>query len=263
MNILQTQVALRDRPLVDVLDLSVRFLATHVAVYARLSLMVLLPAFGLSWAIGSMFGWWWGWTATLTLSLFAQAPFTALASKLMFDENVRALDAFTESSNALPRLIFARLLQTIVVVSGFLFLILPAAWMGAGLLFVPEVVVLEKGSGIPALLRAQRVLSGQFGDAMLGFLLLLMLFVAAPFLGDAVGHAILEDILEIQAPDAFTVTGGGALPLLGFWLFVPFLATARFLIYINLRTRVEGWDIQTRFAAIVAHASDDESEVRT
>lgn len=258
MNILQTQVALRDRPVVDVLDLSVRFLASHVGVYARLSAMVLVPAFGLSWAVGSTFGWWWGWTATITLSLFAQAPFTALASKLMFDENVRALDAFTESANALPRLFFARLLQAIVVVSGFLFLIFPSAWMAAGLFFVPEVVVLEKGSGISALLRAQRVLSGQFGDAMVGFLLLLVLFVSAPFLGDAVGHAILEDLLEIQAPDGFTVTGGGALPLLGFWLFVPFLATARFLIYINLRTRVEGWDIQTRFAAIVAQASENE-----
>lgn len=258
MNVLHTQVALRDRPLVDVLDLSVRFLATHVAVYGRLSLMVLLPSFGVSWAIGSTFGWWWGWASALGLSLFAQAPFTALASKLMFDVNVRALDAFTAASNTLPRLFLARILQAVVVAGGFVFLIFPSAWMAAGLFFVPEVVVLERAGGVSALVRAQRILSGQFGDAMVGFLLLLCLFVASPFLGDAVGRAILEDLLEIQAPDGVTVTGGGALSLMGFWLFVPYLATARFLIYINLRTRTEGWDIQTRFAAIVAHASEGE-----
>ena len=259
MNVLHSQVALRDRPLVDVLDLSVRFLATNLAVYGRLSLMVLLPSFGVSWAIGSTFGWWWGWAATFGLSLFAQAPFTALASKLMFDEDVRALDAFTAASNALPRLFLARIFQAIVVGGGFLFFVFPSAWMAAGLFFVPEVVVLERGGGVGALVRAQRILSGQFGDAMVGFLLLLCLFVAAPFLGDGVGRAILENLLEIQAPDGFTVTGGGALPLVGFWLFVPYLATARFLIYINLRTRTEGWDIQTRFAAIVAHAIEGEA----
>lgn len=51
------------------------------------------------------------------------------------------------------------------------------------------------------------------------------------------------------------VDGGSALALLGWWLSVPFVATARFFVYLDIRTRSEGWDIQTRFAGIAARAA--------
>jgi hypothetical protein len=41
-------------------------------------------------------------------------------------------------------------------------------------------------------------------------------------------------------------------------LFIPYVATARFLAYLDLRTRSEGWDIQTRFAAIALRAAEVE-----
>jgi hypothetical protein len=68
---------------------------------------------------------------------------------------------------------------------------------------------------------------------------------------------VLEDLLEIKAPASLFVAGGSALGLLSFWAFVPFGATCRFLLYINVRTRTEGWDVQTRFAAIAAQAASD------
>ena len=37
-------------------------------------------------------------------------------------------------------------------------------------------------------------------------------------------------------------------------------ATARFFLYLNVRTRAEGWDIQTRFAALAARAGDEKKE---
>jgi hypothetical protein len=46
--------------------------------------------------------------------------------------------------------------------------------------------------------------------------------------------------------------------MLGLFAQVPYLATARFFLYLNVRTRAEGWDIQTRFAAIAARAAADE-----
>ena len=51
--------------------------------------------------------------------------------------------------------------------------------------------------------------------------------------------------------------GGGVLATLGLFAAVPYLATARFFLYLNVRTRAEGWDIQTRFAAIAARADED------
>jgi hypothetical protein len=39
------------------------------------------------------------------------------------------------------------------------------------------------------------------------------------------------------------------LALLGLFWVVPYLATAKFLLYIDLRTRKEGWDLQLKLAA--------------
>ena len=50
------------------------------------------------------------------------------------------------------------------------------------------------------------------------------------------------------------VEGGSAYALLGFFLSVPVVSAARFLQYIDVRTRKEGWDIQLRFTAIAAEA---------
>ena len=40
--------------------------------------------------------------------------------------------------------------------------------------------------------------------------------------------------------------------LAGLFLAAPFTATARFLHYIDTRTRADGWDIQVKFMALVA-----------
>jgi hypothetical protein len=254
LDVMSARVTLRDRPLLDTLDLSVRFISSHARPYAWLALAVLLPAFLLTWAIGETFAWGWSWLCALAIAMLAEAPFTALASRLVFEEHVRARDALKDAISAVPRLIGASLIQLVAIGAGLLFLLLPAVWVAATLLFLPEVVVLERGSVGGSLGRAHRIVAGQAGDAMMTLLLLLALRIAMPFLADLAGRSILEDLLEIKAPEALTSSGGGPLALIGFWLFVPIAATARFLVYINLRTRVEGWDIQTRFAAIVRRA---------
>ena len=51
--------------------------------------------------------------------------------------------------------------------------------------------------------------------------------------------------------------GGSWLALAGWWSALPLLATARFFVYLDIRTRSEGWDIQTRFAAIAARVAEE------
>ena len=43
--------------------------------------------------------------------------------------------------------------------------------------------------------------------------------------------------------------------MLGALLCIPVAAAMRFLYYIDLRTRKEGWDIQLRFVALAEQAS--------
>jgi hypothetical protein len=129
-------------------------------------------------------------------------------------------------------------------------------------LVLPEVIVLERTPVFTSLGRAQRITSGQLGDAFLTILMLVLLLAAGPILGDVAGRSILDDIFEVRPPEPLFTSGGGPLALAGFWVFVPTWATFRFFVYINLRTRIEGWDVQTRFAAIATRAEAEQDGVR-
>jgi hypothetical protein len=129
-------------------------------------------------------------------------------------------------------------------------------WIGVSLFFIVEVAVLERATFGTALARSLRIAAGQSGHAVAAVLALLSLQLIAVALGDQIGRSVLVDLLQFSAPESLWTSGGGALALIGFWLFVPYVATARFFVYLDLRTRNEGWDIQTRFAAIALRADE-------
>ena len=183
------------------------------------------------------------------------APLTSTtASRLMFEPKAELREVLGSAAAALPRLIAVRFLEGLGAGLGSLAFVLPAVWFLGLFVFTNEVVVLERANVGGALARMQRLMSGGGGDSILTVLLLLLLHVMAVLLGDVVGRDVLQDVLEIKAPASIFTAGGSALGLAGFWAFVPFAATCRFLLYINVRTRNEGWDVQTRFAAIATRA---------
>ena len=82
-----------------------------------------------------------------------------------------------------------------------------------------------------------------------------MLVVATALLADVAGREVLDSVLEVKPPPSMFEEGGSVLALLGFWSVLPIRATARFFVYLDVRTRSEGWDIQTRFAALAARGA--------
>jgi hypothetical protein len=114
------------------------------------------------------------------------------------------------------------------------------------------VIALERSSFGNAFSRMYRLCAAQTGELVMALLFLSALAILATFFGDVVGRAIIEDLLQIQGPAPIWAEHGSPLAAAAFWLFVPFGATCRFLLYLNGRTRTEGWDVQTRFAAIAA-----------
>jgi hypothetical protein len=52
--------------------------------------------------------------------------------------------------------------------------------------------------------------------------------------------------------------GGSTFALAGFFASIPYVASTRFLGYVDRRTRREGWDIQVRFAALAQREGADE-----
>ena len=80
MDLVHARVALRERPLLDVVDLSIRFCVANAGAYARLSVAVLVPGLLASFATARLGGWAAGWMAAVALSALVDAPFVALAS---------------------------------------------------------------------------------------------------------------------------------------------------------------------------------------
>jgi hypothetical protein len=253
MNVLSARVTLRDRTLLDVFDLGLRFVVAHAGAYAKMSACASLPAFALSWIVAREWGWGWGWTVAIGLMTLVEAPFVALASRLVFEDDVPLSRALGTALRALPRLALARLVQLFGVAAGAIFFLLPAVWIATLFLFVNEIILLEGASVSTAVSRGQRLGSGWFGDVLSSMLLGWVLYALVIFLGDTGGRMILEHLLQIRL-SAGDDDAGAPLGMFAFWLAVPVLTTARFFVYLNLRTRSEGWDIQTRFAAIAARA---------
>ena len=109
MNVLEARVVLRDRAFLDVIDLGVRFCVRYWRSYAKLAAIVLPLAFLATWGVGALAGWEWGWTVAVVLSSFVAAPFTALASRLLFEPKAPLYDVLASTASALPRLIGMRL----------------------------------------------------------------------------------------------------------------------------------------------------------
>lgn len=252
MNILEARVVLRDRTMLDVVNLALRFLVRHGKAYAKVALVAVLPPFLFTWWVSSSAGWGWAWVVAMLLAPFSAAPFTALASRLLFEEKVAAREAVRAALGATFRLVGVRITELLALLAGLSMFVLPAAWFLGLFAFANEVVVLERAPVGASLGRLQRLLFGQSGEVITATLFLTALHIVAVFMGDLVGRAVLEQVLQVSAPPSMLDAHGSALGLASFFAFLPFGATCRFLVYINVRTRTEGWDVQTRFAAIAA-----------
>jgi hypothetical protein len=257
MDLMRARVTLRERPLLDVFDLAVRFCALHAGAYTRLSLAVLLPGFAASWAVAHYGGWWLAWVATVAATSFATAPFLALASRLVFADSVGTGEALRMALRALPRLMGIRFLQLLALLVSTLLFWLPWLWIGTVLLFVVEVVILEQAGVGASFGRAQRIANANFSSGASTMLILLLAPIGAAMLADVAGREVLQTVLEIKAPPSMFREGGSWLALAGWWSTLPILATSRFFVYLDTRTRTEGWDIQTRFAAIATRATEE------
>jgi hypothetical protein len=251
MNLREARVAFRDRTLADVLDLAVRFLAVHAKAYAKVALFTLGPGCVLSLLCGAYLGWTRAWLVAVPLAVFAEAPFTILASQLVFEDSVRARDVLRASLTAAPRVLVARVIGLLMIAAGLGCFFVPGIGLAAMTLFVSETMLLERAGMMTAFGRAQRVAGNAMGDVVLAILVIAFVPPLAVLITDFGGRTLLGEVLQFRPPRAVWTEGGSALGTLGLFLQVPFLATARFFLYLNVRTRTEGWDIQTRFARLM------------
>lgn len=258
LDLLHARVAFRDRSIADVLDLTLRFVVVHGRVYGRVALGSVLPAAVLALAAGATLGWRAAWWIALPLAFAAEIPFTVLASRLVFEREVHARDVLAASLREGPRVVLVRGAAAALTALALPFFLVPGVWLASIFLFLGEVILLERATAGQAFGRAQRVAGSAPNEVLLGVIVLALVPLGSVVLADVAGRAVLEELLQFRPPRPSWETGGGALATLGLFAQVPYLATARFFLYLNVRTRAEGWDIQTRFAAIAARAREED-----
>ncbi|HVH43588.1 MAG TPA: hypothetical protein VM925_14635 [Labilithrix sp.] len=257
LDLLRSRVTLRDRSVADVMDLALRFVVVHGRAYALVALGSLVPVAALSLLAGWKLGWGVSWAISIPLAIVAEIPFTVLASRLVFQERVRARDVLRAAAVEVPRILFGRLLSAVLIAFGFFALLIPSFFLAAISLFAGEVMLLERASMVQAFGRSQRIAWSAMSDVVLALIVLGLVPVASVFITDIAGRSLIGEVLQFRPPPPVWNDYGSALAMLGLFVQVPYLTTARFLLYLNIRTREEGWDIQTRFAAIAAHAHDE------
>lgn len=256
MNVVTAKVALRDRPMVDVLDLAMRFVVVHARTYALLAAVIVPPALLASALVASAFGWAAAWAVAVTLAFFTRVPFIVLASRLVFHEAVQTREVLSDSLRALPRVLALGVVWLVVVSFATALFFVPAAWAASALFFVDEVAVLERSTLGQTLVRAQRLAASSIGESLLGVFAFGALTIGAAIFADVGGRTIIGELLQFRPPQSMFREGGSLLALVGWLVAVPYFATARFFTYLNVRTRAEGWDIQTRFVAIAARSEE-------
>jgi len=251
MNLGDARVVLRPRSLPDVIDLTLRVChSTHLKAYAIWSSLTLLPAFLLCVAARVKLGWEWlgVWLLAVVLAGVLQGVFTIGASRLLFSREVSTGQVLGRFLRRLPSYLLTLLILRVVMVCSFVL-----APLVPFLPFVHEASLLEDASLRKAMSRTQKLTQRSLGRVIELALFSLAALAAAVVGAEVIGHTLASFVLEIQTPlGSLWEEGGSVFALAGLFIAVPYLATLRFLTYIDLRTRKEGWDLQLELSAIRA-----------
>jgi hypothetical protein len=254
VNLGASAVVLRPRTLAEVLDLGCRLcMSLAFGLYARLSALILLPIFAgcLYLRYGAGWGWVVVWVVAVVAGNLVQGVFTVAVGRLLFSEALsvgQVLRLFLRRTGSYLGMLF--LSRLLLAGAAFLF-VAPVLLAWPRLVFVYEVSLLENAGAVEALRRSSRFVQGR-GASVFGILVALLLTqVGFVLTAELLGQGLVAEVLQLGKPfGSLFQDGGSPYALAGLLLSFPYVATARFLDYIDARTRSDGWDIQLRFMAI-------------
>ena len=253
MNLSSAAIVFRPRSISELFDLACRFATGKAFVpLFKLSLWLLLPGWLLMCGLRLGFGWPWEavWPLSVVWALGVQGPFTVCIGQLIFSGNAGAAPSIREAlSRFWPTLATSLFFWVCLAFVGWTVLLIPVVY--ARFLFLNEVVLLEGQDTGNALKRTGSISKFHMGQLMGFSLALIVCRLAAVGVVESLGQALVGSVLQLGAPLGNLYTeGGSAFALLGLFVSTPFIALARFLQYVDLRTRSEGWDIQVRFMSL-------------
>jgi hypothetical protein len=249
------RVFLRHRNLSCVLDLGVLFFAQEAKPLLLLSLLVAVPGALATYAIGQLAGQWLAWTFAFVAGGLAQLPFTVFLGRSVFEASPKLRDVLRASVKLVPQALVLSVIETVSLVCALSLFGLPALGVRTARVVGRGSVCLEQLSLGAALSRSQRLGQSGLSEAMPAALLMATMHLSAVFFADYVGAQALSGLFGFDVRPQVLSEGGGLLASLGYWGFCVYAAIARFFLYLNARTRTEGWDVQARFVGLGARGA--------
>jgi hypothetical protein len=246
MNIDRTTIVVRERRLPELYDLALLVIRRHFWALGLLALIGCGPFVALNWWLlsGHDSEAWWTWYPCLLLVAlegpFATAPIAAYLGTALFDEEPRVGAALRMALGRWWALLLFGLYRGLLALFPLLLILYPP--------HAAEVCVLER-QPLGATWRRANALRTVWSSEWVTHLLisgpllaigLLCMIDAVQMITSLLMHADLMG--EDNAVSAY-VPGASFAPHLAVWLVMSYLAVVRFLSYIDLRTRREGWEI--------------------
>jgi hypothetical protein len=269
----RTRIAIRERDLIDVLDLSLKVFRLRAGPLLLATLVGAAPFAIFNWWMlsdlplidGSDY-WNYSWRMVM-LVLFemplAAAPTTLLLGQAMFFERFDVSRLIRQVVDSLPQLFFYQVLARTLFMPQALFwgyshrdlipimVVLMLLWIGpyAFWPYLNETILLERnplftGRGSLSTWKRSRVLHTKYGGDLFARALIVAMLAALVTIGVWLSTWQLRAFLvhgnvdEVD-PTMFTVH----LPM-ALWIVAAFFNVVRFLSYLDLRIRREGWEVE-------------------
>jgi len=238
------QVQLRPRRLLETADLSSRFIQMHMRQLCGCLLPIAALAGLLIW-LNSEADWppLLIWASLMALAPLATLPVTAACGELMLKTRTNLRSVYRDAKLAVFRVFAARAVDFL----GKSFLL---GLTFRTTCFAPEIMLLEHGDLSATFKRSSDLLHVVAGR-WIAFALL-SLFV--PCVGAIAGEVIwqsLRSLFDVHTAREPLWESGATWPALaGAALGYGYLAVVRFLLYIDCRTRREGWDLLLQMSTL-------------
>jgi len=260
MNLLASRLVLRQRSLADSLDLALPFCLANKRPLGVLSLVTLGPIAALLAYLRIAKHWQWLsiWVVYAAAALIVEGVFTVALGELLFKPpaEVRVRSFLARFLRRLPAIVVSVGLRQVVIAATTTMLVFPVFFVAAPSIFVPEAMLLEGATMGKALARSRALARNRLGVCIGIWVAALLLPALGAVTMDVVCNALVGFVLQLGHPAGELFEhGGSGFAVLGALLAVPVAAAVRFLGYVDLRTRKEGWDIQLRFVALAEQSA--------
>ncbi len=255
MNLTQSSVVLRPRSVSEVMDLACLWAGSRaLGMNLRLSGVALLPVFVLVMTCRYLLDWNAGalWLLAFALVTPLQGVFTIAAGRMLFSEKLTVRQVLQLYAKRLRSYLGSLFISRLYMAMGAsLILLLPV--VGTRMLFSHEASLLEMAAASESTKRSTRLVASRTSGAFQAWCSLLLAQLGIIGAAELLGQGLIDGLLQLGQP--FGSIGNNFFSpyaLLGLLASVPYVAIARYLFYIDTRTRADGWDIQVRFFAVAA-----------